>query len=93
MAAFAHLDDAAKNDLMGRVEKVLLPQSLFAGEVDDVLRISQHGAEQGALGLEAMVGGKALDGDGRGGSTPTLSPRMSFRNHRRESSVMERKPQ
>ena len=78
---------------MGGMEKIFLPQSLFPRQVDDMFGVGQHSAKQGALGLKAVVGGKTLDGDGRGGAATSLSPRMSFCNHKEESSVMGDRPQ
>ena len=93
LAGFAHLDDAAENDLVGGVKKVLFPEPFFPRQIHDVLGVGQHGAEQGAFGLQAVMGRKSFDRDGRGGSAASLSTRMGFSNHRNESSVMERRSQ
>ena len=83
LTGFVHLDDATKNDLVGGVEKIFFAEALFAGDIDDGFGIGEHGAEKGSFGLEIMVGGQALDGDGgRGFATSPRTSGLSFGNHR-----------
>lgn len=83
MAGLVHLDNATEENLVGGVEKIFFAETLFSSDIDDVLGVGEHGAEEGALSLEIMVDGKSVDGDG-GGRFAT-SPRTSglgFSNHR-----------
>ena len=83
MAGLVHLDNATKQNLVGGVEKIFFAETLFSGDIDDVFRVGEHGAEEGSFSFEIMVDGKSVDGD-RGGRFAT-SPRTSglgFGNHR-----------
>ena len=46
------------------MKEVLFAHSFFAGEVDDLVGVGQHGTEKGAFGLEVVVREKAFNGDG-----------------------------
>lgn len=86
LAGLVHLDNATEEDLVGGVKKIFFAETLFSGDIDDVFGVGEHGAEEGAFGLEIMVDGKSVDGDG-GGRFAT-SPRtsgLSFGNHREVS--------
>lgn len=83
LAAFAHVRDAAEDDLVGGMKEVLFAHPLFAGEINDMIGIGEHGAQERAFGLEIVMGKKALNGDG-GGSVPAgaWTNGFSFSNHR-----------
>jgi hypothetical protein len=86
LAGLVHLDNATEEDLVGGVKKIFFAKTLFSGDIDDVLGVGEHSAEEGAFGFEIMVNGKPVDGD-RGGRFAT-SPRTSglgFGNHREVS--------
>ena len=83
MAGFVHLDNATEENLVGGMEEILFAETLFSGDIDDVLGVGEHSAEKGAFSFEIMVNGKPVDGD-RGGRFAT-SPRtsgLSFGNHK-----------
>ncbi len=83
LAGLVHLDNATEENLVGGVEKIFFAQTLFSGDIDDVLGVGEHSAEKGAFSFEIMVNGKPVDGD-RGGRFAT-SPRTSglgFSNHK-----------
>ena len=83
MAGLVHLDNATEENLVGGVEKILFSETLFSGDIDDVLGVGEHGAEEGAFSFEIMVDGKPVDGDG--GGRFVTSPRTSglgFGNHK-----------
>jgi hypothetical protein len=77
------LDNATEKNLVGGVKEIFFAETLFSGDIDDVFGVGEHGAEEGAFGLEIMMDGKPVDGDG-GGRFAT-SPRTSglgFGDHR-----------
>ena len=80
--AFPHFGDAAEDDPVSRMKEVLFPKPLFPGQIHHMIRISQHGPEEGTFGLKVMMSGKTLNRD-RGGGIPlaTGANRLSFGNH------------
>lgn len=67
---------------MGGVKEVLFAHSFFAGEVDDLVGVGQHGTEKGPFGLEVVVREKAFNGDGGGGiPTDTRLKRLGVGDH------------
>jgi hypothetical protein len=64
------------------MKEILFPESLFPSQIHHMIRIGQHGPEEGALGLKVMMGRKALNRDWGGGiPLATGANRLSFGNH------------
>lgn len=82
LTTFPHFGDTTEDDLVGGVKEVLFAHSFFAGEVDDLVGVGQHGTEKGAFGLEVVVREKAFNGDGGGGiPTDTRLKRLGVGDH------------
>jgi len=83
LAGLVHLNNATEENLVGGVKKIFFAETLFPGDIDNVFRVGEHGAEEGAFGFEIMVDGKSVDGDGSGRfATSPRTSGLGFSNHR-----------